>query len=235
MARENIKTRSGIAPNEQNLPFTITTSDVENYLQKKVDIINSAMVQAGNPNTPHVDVRVYTTEAGRYFVPFVVILPLDVLQNNNKKKRNDEPDIFNPKNEDKSAIMLEPYYNLFKAYIYNAEDEKAFFSDDWRRARGVARDTSPSLKMMRTPKITEMDGGRVQVVSLLIDPLRIFYDMLIMEDNRRDFKIEIPEWQKIKTGEFKYNIKRVAYTNKKNKKYKDTFAEELNRKMRGGR
>lgn len=232
MASELINTRSGLTPNENGLPFTITTTDVENYLQRKMNIINSSMAQAGNPK--NIDVRVYTTEAGTKFVPFVVILPLDVLQNN-KNKRNDEPDIFNPKSEDKSANLLEPYYNLLKSYVYNKDDENAFFAEDWRRARGVSRDTSPSLKMMRTPKVTSMDGGRVQVVSVMIDPLRIFHDMLIMtDDNRRDFKIEISGWQKIRTGEFRYDVKRMMYSKNK-KKYKDTFAEELNRKMRGRR
>ena len=32
-------TRSGITPNEKELPYSITTSQVEKYLQDKIDVV----------------------------------------------------------------------------------------------------------------------------------------------------------------------------------------------------
>jgi hypothetical protein len=72
------------------------------------------------------------------------------------------------------------------------------------------------------------------MVTVMLDPLRVFHDMLVMQgDNNRDFRIEISGWQKIRTGEFRFDIKRMTYRKKNNKKYQETFVDELNRKMRG--
>ena len=64
-----IKTRAGVIPDENGMPFSITTEAVEKYIQKKVDTV---MQKAGKDS---FSVRVITTEAGRNFLPFMV-LPL---------------------------------------------------------------------------------------------------------------------------------------------------------------
>lgn len=244
MASE-LKTRSGLMPNETALPYSITTSKVESYLQSKVDVLLNRMAEErrkrrekrddDDEDLPVVNVKVYTTEAGKSFLPFVVILPTDVLEQKNKNTRKKMASIFDTKNEDGTANMRKEFYELFKSYVYNKSDEEAFFSDVWRRERHVSRETSPVLKSLRTPKITSMDNGKLQVVSFMIDPIRVFHDMLVSEDDRRNFKIEVVNWQKIQTGEYRYDIKRVINKGKNKQKYKDTLAAELNRKMLGRR
>ena len=223
-----LETRAGLTPNERELPYSITTSDVESYLQKKVSVVTN------RDGGGDVNVRVYTTEAGKAFLPFVVILPLDVLENNGKKIKKDMPTIFNTREESGVASMKSSFYKLFAPYVYTKDDESAFFSDDWRRARHVNRETSPVLKSLRTPKVTSMENGNIQVVSFMIDPLRVFHDMLQMEDGRT-FRVDIQGWQKIQTGEYRYDVTRCVNKGKGGKKYRDTLADELNRKMRGNR
>lgn len=230
------KTRSGISPDERELPYSITTHDVEEYLQKKVNTVLNRIAQQNGKgsNAEQIDVKVYTTEAGRDFLPFVVILPTDVLETKDRQKRKDTPSIFNTKDTDGTASMRTEFFNLFKCYVFGKEDETAFFSEDWRRARHVNRETSPVLKSMRTPKVTSMEGGRLQVVSFIIDPLRVFHDMLTINDDPRSFKVEIKGWQKMQTGVYRYDLNRVI-SKGKNKKYRDTVVQELNRRMKAGR
>lgn len=233
MASE-IRTRSGVTPNEQALPYSITTSKVESYLQDKIDVVVNRMAKENGGKVEDISIRVYTTEAGKAFLPFVVILPMDVLQQRNKQKKK-MASIFDTKSEDGTAAMKTEFYELFKSYVYNKDDEAAFFSDEWRRLRHVSRETSPVLKSLRTPKVNKMDNGHLQVVSFMIDPIRVFHDMLASDDDRRNFKVDVVNWQKIQTGEYRYDLKRVINKGKNKQKYKDTLAAELNRKMLGRR
>lgn len=229
-----ILTRAGIMPDEKELPYTISTSDVEKYLQKKVNTLVERMNRDKGSNLNKIDVNVYTTEAGRNFLPFIIVLPLDVLDRKEKNKRNNTPSIFNTKDSDGTSRMLPEFFKLFSSYTYNKDDETAFFSEDWRRARGVSRQTSPILKSMRTPKISNLENGKLKTVCFMLDPLRVFHDMLTRTDDNRSFKIEVDKWKKVQTGEYKYFLKRVV-GNHKGKGYKNVLADELNRKMRGTR
>ena len=222
-------TRAGLAPNERELPYSITTSDVESYLQGKIDIV------ANRDGGSGVNVRVYTTEPSKTFLPFVVLLPLDVLESEGKKNKNQVPSIFNTSDDTGSANLKKPYYDVFSPYIYNKRDEGAFFADDWRRRCNISRETSPVLKSLRTPKVSSMENGNIRVVSFMIDPLRVFHDMLTIQNDNRSFKVAITGTQKIQTGEYRYDISRIVTKGKGGKKYRDTLANELNRKMRGNR
>lgn len=228
---KNFQTRAGVAPSESGLPFSITTDDVEKYLQSKVDVVCNRISKDTNEKLS-VDIKLYTTEAGKKFLPFVVILPLDVLKSKGKKKNN-EPDIFNPKDDDRSANMRDEIATLFGAYAFNKDDQKAFFSDDWRRRCGVLRETSSSLASLRTAKVTTLDNNKMHVVVFMIDPLRVFHDMLIMPNDKRQFRVDIDSWKKLRTGCYQYNLKRNINSGKNNRKYRDELYNELNRRIRG--
>ena len=224
-----IKTRAGIAPSNKALPFSVTTSEVEEYLQKRVD----AMVKASQGKVKGCSVKVYSTESGRNFIPFVVVLPTDIITNKTKQTDNDMEYIFNQKNEDTNVILDQAYYKLFSSYTFDKNDEEAFFSDNWRRVMGVYKNTSYTLKKLRTPKVTTF--GNTKVILFMIDPLRVFHDMVVSEDDKRDFLIDINNIKKIETGKFRYDFKREISDSKKGKKYQKTIIEELNYRMKGGR
>lgn len=238
MASYNVNeltTRSGKSPDRDKLPYSFTTTEVESYFQDKVNVVLHRMAK-DNPDYPlkDVEVRIYTTEAGKNFLPFVIVLPTDVL-NRKRGKNSDVDPIFNQSSEDGSANLRPEFYNFFKSYVYTKDDEAAFFSDDWRRARRVDRSTSSFLKQFRTPKVTTIDNNKVQVVAFMLDPLRVFHDMLTIEGDNRSFKVDISSWQKIQSGEFRYDLKRLISKGKHGKKNGHNIADELNRKFRGGR
>lgn len=230
MASNVINTKAGIRPDENELPFTIKTSDVEKYLQNKVDAVVNKI------GGDEVTISVYSTEVGKAFIPFMVVLPTSVMKNGKKQAQNKSiPRIFlsggDEDNGEVSANMRDEFYQIFSPYVYSKVDESAFFSEDWRRARKVNRDTSPVLKRYRTPRISRINQGKEPVVMLMIDPLRIFHDMLTIPDDNRAFKPEITGWRRIQDGEFIYQMRRVLNKNNK-KKYKYTIMDELNRKLR---
>lgn len=220
-----IRTRAGLVPSNKALPFSVTTSEVEEYLQKRVDTL------AKNGKIERVNIRVYSTEASNKFIPFVVVLPDTVLKNRSKGSRNEAEYIFSPKTEEKNIDIIDPLYQLFGAYIYNKGDENMFFSDAWKREVNVRNGTAYSLKKLRTPKLTTYGGTKV--VLFMIDPLRIFHDMVVSDDDKRDFRIDITNIKKMETGKFRYDFKREILDSGKNKKYHKTLIEELNYRMRG--
>ncbi len=228
MANEMYKTRAGINPSDNALPFSVTTREVEDYLQKRVD----AMVKASNGKVEKVDIKIYSTESGKKFIPFVVVLPLTVLKRR-PTEDNDVEYIFNQKNDDRNVEIKDEYYQFFRTYVYNADDEKSFFSDNWRHLTQVSRDTSPTLKNLRTPKVMTYSGTKV--VLFMVDPLRVFYDMVTREDDKRQFSIDIKNFKKIETGNFRYDFNRVINNSKNKKGYNATLINELNSRMRGRR
>jgi hypothetical protein len=231
-SNEIYKTRAGIRPSEKELPFSITTADVEEYLQRKLNVVVNGMRKDSNYTGEDIEVKVITVEMGSKFIPFTVVLPMSVLTNKRKRQPKEELSIFNPKDSDATVTIYEPIMRMFSSYTFDKADGEAFFSSDWRRARGVSTTTSAVLKRNRVPRVQKLNNGTMERVTFLIDPIRVFHDMLVMDDNATNFRIEIDDWQKIKSGEFRYDMTRVV-SKKKGKKGGNNFADELNRKMRG--
>ena len=236
MANEII-TKSGKRPDQSALPFTITTNEVQAYLQKKLDVVVASMVANGSTNINHVNLVVYTTKAGTKFFPFVVVLPLSVLEQKAKENGNsNELPMFRPENQQTSARVMEPIFKMFGSYAYDPSDADAFRSVSWRRDYGVSKDGGDYLRFIRMPRIVSYDNGRQKAVSFIIDPVRVFYDMLRIEgDPNNNYRIDDIKVKELKTGEYQYFVKRTTNFNKKKKKYHNTFIVELDHKMRGSR
>lgn len=232
-SNEIYKTRAGILPSEQELPFSITTTDVKQYMQRKLNAVVNGMRQNGLYSGEDIEVDVITVEMGSNFIPFTVVLPMSVLRGERKRRSRDELSIFNPKDNDATVGIHEPIMKMFASYTFDKADGEAFFSADWRRARGVSHTTSAVLKNNRLPRVQKFNNGSLERVTFLIDPIRVFHDMLMMENTNTNFMVNICGWQKIRSGEFRYDMKRTLNNKKKGKKGGNTLADELNRKMRG--
>ena len=232
-SNEIYKTRAGIQPSEKELPFSITTTDVEEYMQRKLNVVVNGMRQNGLWRGDDIEVKVITVEMGSKFVPFTVVLPTNVLKDRKNRQSNDELSIFNPKDNDMTANVYEPIMKMFASYVFDKADGEAFYSADWRRARGVSTTTSAVLKRNRLPRVQKLNNGSMERVTFLIDPIRVFHDMLMMDNNNTNFRIEIENWQKIRSGEFKYDMKRVVNNKKGKGKGNNNWIDDLNRKMKG--
>lgn len=232
-----IKTRSGITPDENMMHFRISTEDVERYLQKKFDAV-SAKLRAEGVDAPNIDVHVDSGEASRKFVPLAITLGLDVIEDKRAKEKGnnnrDELPMFNPtRNTGNYANISTPYWKILEAYQYDKKDRTVFQSSNWCHQMGVSRESSRNLVMLSVPRIHQVDK-ETKIVLMLLDPIRVFYDMLInTEQTGRKFSIKIEKLKRQETGEFIYSVVRYSGKSKNSKKNNFNLAEELNRKIRG--
>ena len=238
----SIVTRSGKSPDDEKLPFSFSTTEIEAYLQKKLDVALAGVAKANNTTPDKIEARLYTTEAGKPddkgfgFLPIMVILPLDALEDRRSAKKNQKIEsIFDTKSEDGTANLKRPVYEVLSAYTFDKYDAGSFKSNAWQREHHVSHETAQYLLSMRTPKVIRMNGGKTQVIGILIDPVRILHDMVKIEGDNRNYHVSLYKYKKYHTGEYLYILDRVVNKSKNNKKYESTFADELNRKMRGYR
>ena len=224
----NFETRGGLTPNMNELPYSITTSAACAYLQDKLDCVCSQ-----NPDDPKkIKITLATTEPSKEFLPFIIVLPYDgVVEDSGKKynQKNDQPTINIPDDEDVehgrgAARIRRDIFMLLKAYAYNENDAAAFKSEEWRRRLHISRETGNNLRGLRKPKVSKINGignGNMKVVMMLIDPIRVFYDMVQMDGDNRQFYVNITKTQKIAAGEYRYDIKRQIAHKGKGKNGKD--------------
>lgn len=228
--QRGFETVSGISPDTKRLPYRITTTDVEKYLSKRVQGIKSKV----DPNGDPIEVSVYSTEASKLFVPFIVLLSMNAGESQEDRKVSHGDPFFTTDRAGGNSVHLKKYiFELFQTYTYKKNDVRAFDSDDWRRSRGVSRQTSATLKNLATPKIMKNRNGEVLGIYFLLDPIAVFWDMLRIPGDNRQFQITIDAWQKQDASNFNYTVWRSIRSNK-NKGYGKNIADELNYRMRSG-
>lgn len=235
---QNIRTRSGLTPaTRPNLPFSITTQQVEDFLQKKINVLCNK-----DKSLPqNVDIKVITIEAGKQFVPFVAILPEEVLAKNHHCVTDDEDgeaveidDIFDVHSENGSEEMLLAFKKLFAPYVYNKADRKSFKANDWRHARGVSINTSNILLDMVYPRVHKFKSAdNAKYVIFLFDPIRVFHDMLKIDGDNRNFIVAITKWRKIEENMYKFTVERMHNGKRKGKNIQKQLKKEIAMMMRG--
>ena len=240
----NFTTRSGLEPCQRDVePYSITTQEVQRYLQNKINVVlNQAIPELQGK----VNVIAITIEAGRKFLPFVVMLPKSVLDDKVEDINDSLPGIYQGEDVDRNSSIRKPIAAVLDAYRFNKYDVKAFFSDDWRRRAGISRSTSSILKRLSTPRIQKVGENNEEVIEVLLDPLRIFHDMLKFnnpegkDNNKKDprvnqpFYVEITKWKKLKVGEFRFSVLRKLgnQSGQGNKSLKEKATREINARFR---
>lgn len=245
MARKDFKMKSGMIPDEISLLKTITTTEVEAFLQSKIDVAVASIVAKGEKMSP-VTLKCYSINAGTKMIPLAILLPISVLagEKDNKNTHDDDGvlDIFKTdETPTKGCNLRDEFIKALGPYSYDKADGYAFRSDVWRREFGVSREAAYQLQKMREPKIVSSDHGRYKNVTFILDPMRVFHDMMHcdMAFGNEQHIMDIDSWKTIKNGIYSYKVVAKTYrgnTSKgKNKNKRDDFIFALNRKMRGSR
>lgn len=225
------KTRAGLTPAmASEVPYSITTQVAEDYLQRLLDTVVEKGRQKGK-NLPEVTVSLSTLECSNKFRPFVLILPASVLLNNSDSKKNrDEAAIFSTSGDGDNRTRITDYvYNVIKAFFYSKDDAEAFTkSGDMKRRLRLTSSVGYHLKSMVKPRTRKTNHGKDKCVIVALDPIKLFHHMLENpQDSNRNFLVDIGKTDKIRDGNFKYEVFKV-YTGKgKNKNRKRTDSERV--------
>lgn len=233
-----MKTMGNLTPNTDALPYKLKTSDVETWMQNVFDA-TTANMQKQNPdaNVPRVDVSLITLRAGDNFAPFILAMSKDVLQNGGRKggKRNDrEYSQFNVKDDDPSVNIKKDFYAIIKSWIFTKADIDSICNNG-RHKYGISRSNSYQLRELRTPKVIPFNGNGTELVTVLVDPLRVFWMMLRDPEHPKDknFVVEIESWKLIsKSGIAEFNVTRKRRSRKDKGSINEAIAGVFAKKMR---
>lgn len=212
-----MQVRCGIAASDKKLPFTVTTENVQTYLAKQFGRINNALRTKGVKVTD-IEPNVKTIKIGGALLPFFVLLPEEVLDR--KTFDPNTPSVFRP-DDDSDVVYLKPYYyEVIKRFMYSKEDCHAFrTSQDWRRQCKINnRKNLDVLIKYSTPKVETIGSpdGKKSYVVVILDPLRIFHDMLTDVHNPdQRFNVYIEKVQQLDDNSYDFSISREIVSKKK--------------------
>lgn len=219
MSMNTIATRCNLQESTKKLQYDITTENVKKYLDSKFEFINKGLKNKNVPNVNDIDVNIRTLKIGKNFLPFIVVLPDDVLDRASFDPNT--PSVFRPEDDD-DAVRLKPYYYHFLAnYMYSKEDIGYFGSSSWRRAAGnPPAGNIRVLKKYARPAIEtvpESNGQKTTMVLVILDPIKIFHEMLIDNNNpKQRFTTFVTEMQSVGEGSYNFTVSREVIKKNKN-------------------
>lgn len=229
------KTRAGLMPAKSNEePFDpITTERAQGYLNDRLRAVINKM-NAANDRNKQVDtpeMALATHRFSKNFAPLVIAFSMDAVD---KKNTYNIPEIFNPEPEDNSVKLRPEVYSVVYPYLYNAEDIKGFFTPQTKHDLQLTTKACREIKAASKFAITEeKDGGRkIRYVHVLIDPLRLFHDMLTEDDkNNEKFTVRISSITPISDTNFRYDVAK-QYKKGGSSPEKSTIAKYLAKAIR---
>ena len=229
-----IKTRSAIAPavDDRDVPYKIKTSQAEEYIQKKLDIVCSMMRQNGK-DQPDVKFNIMTTQMGKLFFPMLGILPIDIISETEDDKK-EVHDIFNPGSSKQFPSLKKEFWTVLQPWLYSKQDEDVFFNQNTRSALRMSLAESHKMKNYRQPKLYSFNKGRTKVLLFMIDPVRLFKDMMTDVNNEdQKFDVIINRVTQINDTNYRYDITRsTSQKKKKNNNNDNRIFKEIERRIK---
>ena len=221
---------SGVRASEDSMMFHVTTDQAKDYLQTKFNLIREAAKKKGI-NMPEINIIMYTQEMGKKFLPFILILPQEVLEKGNMNDDNISS-IFKPEDDSVGVRFQKPFYDMLRAYTFNKDDKNAFRSTDWKRRAGIRGSITGAMIKYATPKIEHFSGAGRKVV-MLIDPIRLIHDMLVNDSiPNQKFEVWLENWKKIENGNYDFTVERKVVKSKGENK--DNLYAQMLRRVNGG-
>lgn len=220
-----MKTRAGLLPDDDKVPYSIKTAQIIKYLQNKVDImiadINNHLPDGVAP-LGDIPLKGYTVKFTSTHYPIILIMPNSVEYNPRRKQKKENgprtadvdisQDISDEDSGDK-LTLLKPLYEVIQPYMY----EKGFFRNpNWCQPMHLSNQQRQQCDRFSTPKRAKQKGGGS--IMLMLDPFALIHEMLEIEGDLRTFYVMMSDAQKIQDGEFKYIVKRTFKKAKKGKK-----------------
>lgn len=239
------KTRAGLVPVlPSEVPYSITTAMAEDHLQRILNKV-SAGARSMGANVPDITITLHTLECSKKFRPLFLMMPTSALAESSKnEKKKNEPSIFNTSNNgEQNAKLHKPLFEAIKPFLYTKGDVEAFTkSPNIRRTLRIDSYAAYNIKNFHMPKVQTFNNGRDEYVVVVIDPIRLFHQMLETDSDpkggNRGYDVEIGLSENIRQGNFKYEVFKVFTNNgkkkNKNKSDRDKVNMEIQRKFKRG-
>lgn len=228
MATNNFITKAGLKPNESCMPYRITTDDVKNYLQNAFNEV-VAVARKKGIQMSDIDIQLYSNEYySKKFVPFVLLLPLSVLVNGGDQENDDVNDILACAPKDNDLVRVNQIiYNFISTFTFDSSDRQFFKSNSFKMEYGITYKKSAELINATKIRVQHFGNGKYKLVSVLLDPIRLFYAMTQVEGDTRHYSISINEINRLRRSSHAYNITRsIIKPNSGGKDY-DIIASEI--------
>ena len=221
-------TRAGLVPDDKNEPYTVTTAQMREYLQRQLDVVitdTNQHLAEGQAPMSNVQIKAYSCRMGEHFYPLVVTLPGTVIYKRAKKlsevknENNGRLNIANDIHEDlddygKGIRIQAPVYGGVKRFMY-PDGGKGLDDQNARRNLGIsASDAANAKRMCKLKRIKINKGGCL--VTVMIDPFAVMSDMLVVNGDNRPYQILMHRAKRVRDGEYKFTITR-SIREKKNK------------------
>lgn len=214
----------------------LSTKDVQIYIQERVDFIVAALRKKDPKyaNLKDIQVQVCGAKASEKFVPLMIILPPNALEDEATSNEN-VPSIFLERDEEGQLSLIPMLQNLFKLWAYTKEDKKAFDTPRYQREININRSMAQNIINWSVPRYRERKDGdeRSELVMFFIDPIKIFHEMLSEEQETKSFSVYITSFKKIRHGEYDFRITK-SYGKKKKKDKDSSLNQDIDSFLRRG-
>ena len=212
-----VTTKANIQLSISEWTGTVTSSQIENYLQTK---INEVVKRRNDVNIP---IECYALQFNKTFAPLMVVLPLSTIsgsRNNTNTSNFNVPKVFDNSNngqlsKNRTISLDSSVSKALSPYLYNKTDVLNFKHPQARQRLKISRQQSQQLIVYSKPRITKFNGNSKKVVILAVDPLKILYDMLKIPGDNRRFTYDITKVNKSTGGKCEYYIKRYLIDSEK--------------------
>jgi hypothetical protein len=103
-----------------------------------------------------------------------------------------------------SVITKTVLCEVLYAYGYSKDERNGFFNNEWLIKHNISEKQAKLWKSYMVPR--RFVGEHFDHVGLNIDPIKVFHDMLVSQNNISDCYVIIKYCQKVQSGEFLYYI-----------------------------
>ena len=220
------KTRANLRQANHEERYEVTTQEAQQFLADKFRA-------AGINVAPMLN----SISISKVFHPIMLILPAtsDIVHGMGENKQHKGLSIFDTDSKKGGLRLQQNVFNIVKKYTYTPEDMEAFKSKMLRDQLKLTNTAIQELQARRVPKeIVVGERSKTRLIVVLIDPLRLFFDMSADPSAKYDgFTIQVNIDKVISEGNTNYKlVKRPKTNNRFSEDINKLIANELNRRIR---
>jgi len=169
--------RAGLQPVETVEKFEIATSQVADFLQKRLNTFTSTARKNGI-DIPDVQISLVSIDWTKKFVPMMIVLPEEAIKSRGANGQGIY-DIFKDESNDNVSKIEKPIWDALLSFIYTKDDKKAFLNSGLlKKNLSLTSRMASEIAGLCSPKIMKSNDSSRKSVVFLIDPIKVISDMI---------------------------------------------------------